>query len=226
MAFQMEPPMIQIKSNDYHDFVFRDGKLVGEFEQMYQKSREVPWHQDKDIDRIDCRVALELLATRGPYGRIIEIGCGLGYLADMISQKLGTNNVLGADISATAVSKAGELFPRLEFKVLDITCPLNLSDSFDLTVLRGCFWYLFPQIEQVIENIVKLTKPNGHVMIAQNFPPLTSDFIGKETIPSPDSLLERFKPYYDTVMDIRLDDRQVKGGNDFWLIFLGRKKAL
>ena len=74
MAFQMEPPMIQIKSNDYHDFVFRDGKLVGEFEQMYQKSREVPWHQDKDIDRIDCRVALELLATRGPYGRIIEIG--------------------------------------------------------------------------------------------------------------------------------------------------------
>ena len=34
-------------SKDYHDYVFRDGKLVGEFEAIYQNSEGVPWHQDE-----------------------------------------------------------------------------------------------------------------------------------------------------------------------------------
>ena len=41
--------MAEIQSTDYHDFVFQEGKLVGEFEQMYRKSAQVPWHQDAGL---------------------------------------------------------------------------------------------------------------------------------------------------------------------------------
>ena len=34
-------------SKDYHDYVFKDGRLVGDFEKMYRHSAEVPWNQDK-----------------------------------------------------------------------------------------------------------------------------------------------------------------------------------
>lgn len=36
-----------IDSTDYHDYVIKEGKLIGEFEQMYQKSDGVPWHQNE-----------------------------------------------------------------------------------------------------------------------------------------------------------------------------------
>jgi|TARA_B100000315_G_scaffold178802_1_gene167474 hypothetical protein len=40
----------EIKSDDYHDYVIKDGRLIGEFEQMYKNSRDIPWHQDRQED--------------------------------------------------------------------------------------------------------------------------------------------------------------------------------
>ena len=31
----------------YQDNVIKDGKFVGKFEEMYEQSTEVPWHQDE-----------------------------------------------------------------------------------------------------------------------------------------------------------------------------------
>jgi len=39
--------MVKINSDDYHDYVIKNGKLIGEFDQMYLKSKNIPWHQDK-----------------------------------------------------------------------------------------------------------------------------------------------------------------------------------
>ena len=216
--------MAQIDSDDYHDFVFRDGKLIGEFDQMYQKSRETPWHQDSDVKRLDCKIALEIIANQAPFENLIEVGCGLGYFANLLAEKLNSRNVVGVDISPTAISKAKQLFPDLSFRIEDITKPLALKERFEMVVIRGCFWYLFPEIEQVVRNLTDLTAHSGYLLVAQNFPPLESKFVGKETIPTPDSLLQRFTQNYDILIDTRLDDRLTKGANDFWLICLGRKK--
>jgi len=35
-----------INSDDYHDYVFHDRKLIAEFDQMYQKSKDIPWHSN------------------------------------------------------------------------------------------------------------------------------------------------------------------------------------
>ncbi len=34
-------------SDDYHDYVIKDGKYIGLYEDMYKYSKEIPWHQDK-----------------------------------------------------------------------------------------------------------------------------------------------------------------------------------
>jgi hypothetical protein len=47
-------------SKDYDDCVFRDGKLIGEFEAMYRYSDGAPWHQDKQDDWIDVCLTVYL----------------------------------------------------------------------------------------------------------------------------------------------------------------------
>jgi hypothetical protein len=41
---------MKIDSKDYHDYVIKGGVLVREFEQMYQNSTNIPWHQDEQAD--------------------------------------------------------------------------------------------------------------------------------------------------------------------------------
>jgi len=36
---------------DYHEYVFRDGRLVGDFENMYRHSKDVPWDQGNRAER-------------------------------------------------------------------------------------------------------------------------------------------------------------------------------
>ncbi|MEI6070659.1 MAG: class I SAM-dependent methyltransferase [Verrucomicrobiae bacterium] len=221
-----ERAMNEINSSDYHDFVFRDGKLVGEFEQMYRKSKDVPWHQDREAERIDCRVALDIAqASHCVDAKIAEVGCGLGFFADLLSQRFPQAEVTGFDISDTAILKAGQFFPHIKFEVMDITGKTQSVDTYDLVCIRGCFWYLFHEIDLVAANLTELVQSRGHLLIAQNFPPLDKPYVGREAIPSPEALINRFLPAFDPIIDCRLDDKSSVGGNDNWVIFLGRKKV-
>ena len=72
------------KSTDYYDYVFRDGKLIGEFEDMYKNSSNVPWHQDEQVNWIDVRFTRELLRESAAYSEIHDIGCGTGHYLNLI----------------------------------------------------------------------------------------------------------------------------------------------
>ena len=77
--------MVEIESTDYHDFVIKEGKLIGEFEQMYQKSATIPWHQDEQEGWIDVQFARTLISKFAMnMTNIIDLGCGLGYYLDLL----------------------------------------------------------------------------------------------------------------------------------------------
>ena len=219
---------MEIQSDDYHDFVFKDGRLVGEFEQMYRKSKEVPWHQDRDSERLDCQLALDLIASEGIRGSVLEIGCGLGYFGSILVDKIKPKSFVGTDLSPTAVAKAAGLFPGSKFEVLDVVAELDSQGwagrSFDLVVIRGCFWYLFDHMAQVVDNLALLTKPNGTVFVAQNFPPLDRNFIGKEILPNPGALMNFFKGRFDIYLTNGLTDLRAGKNNDNWIFFLGTRR--
>ncbi|MCK9376428.1 MAG: hypothetical protein M0P73_09770 [Syntrophobacterales bacterium] len=61
-------------SNDYHDYVFKNGKFLGNFEGMYRHSTDVPWHQDKTSYSVFSDIDLAIL-RQYRYNSICEVGC-------------------------------------------------------------------------------------------------------------------------------------------------------
>jgi hypothetical protein len=111
------------KSNDYHDYVFCEGKLVGEFEEMYRNSASTPWHQDEQKHWIDVRLTKEVLQDLGLFHQIHDFDCGTGHYLNLIAKhSLAINRKsYGYDLSATACEKATSLFPQSSFSNLDLT---------------------------------------------------------------------------------------------------------
>jgi len=46
---------------DYHDYVFRDGKFVGDFDNMYRYAKGIPWEQDKRCEHWYTEVGMLIM---------------------------------------------------------------------------------------------------------------------------------------------------------------------
>lgn len=217
---------MDIDSTDYHDYVIKEGKLIAEFEQMYQKSVGIPWHQDEQSEHIDVRLATELLRARGRVDWVVDYGCGLGYYLDILVRGLGAKGGEGFDVSETAVQKARSNFTNYDFRQADLTIlnnPALKRDSEEsgpvtVHVIRGTLWYVFPKIETVVHNLVARLSREDALVVIQNFPPLDSSFVGKEVIPNPDALIKHF-----TAQSIILErsiwyEKHQGNSNDSWFI--------
>jgi hypothetical protein len=96
--------MVEINSDDYHDYVIKNRRLIGEFDQMYRKSRNTPWHQDEQENWLDIRLTIEFLKEYGSFGLISNFGSGYGYFLNQIARYCETGNPVqyGYDVSKTA----------------------------------------------------------------------------------------------------------------------------
>ncbi|HPO90724.1 MAG TPA: class I SAM-dependent methyltransferase [Victivallales bacterium] len=177
------------KSGDYHDYVFKNGKLVGDFEGMYRYSAVTPWHQDRTANEWYTEIAIVMLKEKAPYNKILEIGCGLGYFAKKL-KRMG-KDIDAFDISATAIKKAKTLHKGIHFYIDDITKKsFNPLRRYDLVVAKDIFWYVFPELEDVFANIKKCIKPKKFLFVSQSFPALNTNFVGKDIISDPETLID------------------------------------
>jgi SAM-dependent methyltransferase len=214
-------------SKDYHDYVFRDGKLVAEFEAMYRYSEGVPWHQNEQEDWVDIRLTHEMLKDIGPFDEIHDLGCGLGYYLDQMRRLVGSPDCrgIGYDMADTACAKARSRFPHMSFKTLDLTAPdaveihTALSSAQRLFIIRGTLWYVFPRMARVVQTIAQMMAPGDRLLVVQNFPPLESSFIGKDVIPNHAALTAHFASHFTPVRQIWYEDT-LKNANDNWFIGL------
>lgn len=215
------------KSSDYHDYVIRDGKLIGEFEQMYRHSENVPWHQNEQADWIDVRLTTQLLQDLAPFDEIHDLGCGLGYYLALLRQNAGSTacRAFGYDISPTACEKARALFPDFRFTTLDLTQPAERTAHAGrrLFVIRGTLWYVFPKIAAVVSSINNMMGPDDFLLIVQNFPPLDKPFVGKDVIPDHSALVRHFSTAFEVQRHLWYTDT-LRTTNDNW--FLGVFKPL
>ena len=214
-------------SKDYHDYVFRDGKLVGEFEAMYRNSEGVPWHQDEQENWVDVRLTREMLHNMKPYSEIHDLGCGLGNYLAIMRRTVGadTCQCFGYDISETACQKSRQAWPDFRFSQLDLTLSVvpnqdktsRNSGAKRLFVIRGTLWYVFPKMDAVVETIRSLMSDGDQLLVVQNFPPLGSSFIGKEVIPDHQSLIKHFSSAFLLTRHVWYEDT-LKLANDNWFI--------
>lgn len=215
------------QSKDYHDYVFRDGKLVGEFEAMYRHSEVVPWNQDKQDNWIDVRLTVDMLKDLGPFNEIHDLACGLGHYLALIQKHLGAEDCrpFGYDISETACVKAQSAFPEFSFQPLDLThIPDNSSGDRSphpsrLFMIRATLWYVVPKLANVVKTIRSLMSAGDKLLVVQNFPPLDGPFIGKNVIPNHAALIQHFAESFLPERYLWYEDT-LKRANDNWFIGL------
>lgn len=178
---------------DYHDYVIKDGKLVGAFDQMYQESSDIPWHQDQTNFEWYANIDIELL-KKIKFSRILDVACGLGFFSERISIIFPEAHIIGLDISPTAILKCKEKrsSDRLIYFVGDITeSGFRLPDqqpNVDLVIMRDLLWYVTEKIDVLFENILKVLNQGGKILIHQSFPALHKNFVGKNVFPNPESI--------------------------------------
>jgi SAM-dependent methyltransferase len=210
-------------SDDYHDYVFRDGKLVGDFDNMYRNSKLVPWEQDTRAEHWYTQVGIAMIREFAPYGQILEVGCGLGYIA----AKLEESALLGVDafdVSRVAIDRASDLHPGINFFVDNIADDtFRPKRAYDLVVVSEVFWYVTPWLDTTVRNIDACVKPGGFLYIGQAFPALHRVYVGKDRISGPDQLISYF-PQYEPVYTARLRNHRLSDDGPI-LRFLGAKRS-
>jgi SAM-dependent methyltransferase len=100
--------------------------------------------------------------------RVLDVGAGTGEFSARVAEAYPEARVLGVELLADSVSIAREkhaaLAPRLRFEVGD-AFGLGLPDNaFDLVANRHMVQAV-PHVEKVLAELVRVTKPGGHVHV-------------------------------------------------------------
>lgn len=61
----------------YQDYVIKDGRFIGRFEEMYQKFED-PWNQKTCIRDSYIRHITNISIRRYHVKNLLEVGCGVG----------------------------------------------------------------------------------------------------------------------------------------------------
>lgn len=128
----------------YHPYVFdqKNRRLVGRFEDMYRAEDRKgfdSWHE-RDLRMLRKRLSREILSEYN-FGRVLEIGCGKGIFTQWLKRE--NNYVLAIDISPTAIRKAKEAFPDIDFCVMDAKEVMASDHKFDLIVIMATLAYIY-----------------------------------------------------------------------------------
>ncbi len=148
-------------SKDYHDYVIKDGKFIGEFEAMYQNVDD-PWHHGAaDIASYDmCLYLLGKYCGKNP--KILDIGCGKGAFDGRIKTEFPGAEILGIDISETAITKAKASYNNIDFSVLDIQKEHQaIKGEFDLIIVSNVLWYILYDFKKIMGHLKKNLKKGG-----------------------------------------------------------------
>lgn len=178
-------------SNNYRDYVIKDGKLVGQFDQMYVNSHDIPWHQDETAYRIfgDMTICiLNFFHKQQHFTSLLEVGCGLGYIVNRIYHEVDSKiHLTGTDISANATEKAQQLFPYIQFEKGNILedVPQKYQSAFDVVMTKDTLWYVLDNLEAYFDNLAQMSKK--YIYIHQSFP-ASSQFLGSDIFPNPKAL--------------------------------------
>ena len=104
----MKEASIELRKEEYQNSVIADGKLVADWDDLYDKFND-PWDQSKDYQvnsasRILTRHYSEVLRNEYQAVKTLELGCGLAYLTEDLHKRKFTAR--GTDISKSCVQKA------------------------------------------------------------------------------------------------------------------------
>ena len=199
------------------NYIFKENgdklEFIGDFDSLY-KNEDDPWNQsgkDGEISHYyvhSRRRLVNQLKEINP-GSLLEVGCGLGYTTQIIQESLPRCSVVGMDISNIATTKAGKLFPNLDFMTDDISGSKFHSEmKYDVVILNQLLWYILKSLFETFENCFSILNSNGRIVISQAFLQAPQKY-GKDICDGFDGLMSylnenmnhRFKIEYSNLED-------------------------
>lgn len=185
------------KYERYQDYVFKDGRLVGEFEEMY-RDFDNPWRQlHIESFASDKAVILNLLQRlRAAFGvaRVLEIGCGLGQFTKRIHD-LGLDSI-GMDVSPTAIDKAKSLYSGPRFAQGDISDGGLISDlAPDVIVMCEVTWYVLEKLPGFLDTL-RNRLPNAFLLHSLSTYAADEQKVGRDYFTTGDDIRRYFAMTY------------------------------
>ena len=191
----LEKTLEETRYPDYHPYVFDfdKGTVVGKFEEMYQEVDD-PWHQDRIAYTTKYDVLLTLIKKHiKGYPRILDVGCGKGEFTSRLAEM---GQVTGIDVSPTAIEKARERYPNIDFRVIDILKP-SLKEKFNVAVAVELFWYIIDKLETGLQNIANLLDMDGLAFLGLYLP--KEQKIGKNMVQSAEDLITHVEKHFEVI---------------------------
>jgi SAM-dependent methyltransferase len=190
----MKNPDSGIRSDNYRDYVIKDGKFIGAFVEMYQNIDD-PWNHGSatavHYDLILLLLKRYKICNDG--GKVLDIGCGKGAFTARIKKALPACSVTGADISPTAIRYAKKTYGSLgiEFIPLDIQDNyLTLKSRYDLVIISQLVRYILPKIREIMDYLIdQVLVQDGYLLISQAFYKPEEQTYGKEIISTVEDLI-------------------------------------
>jgi SAM-dependent methyltransferase len=149
---------------------------AGAMEAVYAADAD-PWASASPDYRYQSRkyeVLASLLPT-GRYGRALDLGCGAGLLSRHLADH--ADEVLGVDVSATAIARArlrNADRPNTAFEVHDLLeLPAAFDGLFDLVVIADVLYYLAPLdddlLARIAARVARMLTPGGTCVLANHY---------------------------------------------------------
>jgi SAM-dependent methyltransferase len=205
---------------DYHPFVFRNGKFVGKFEEMYQQVKD-PWHQQQVATGTKYDLILALTQRRS-YATVLDVGSALGMFTNRLRRSQPQANLAAIDVSQTAVARAKQAYPEIDFRAMDILAGLSFrDDSFDLIMMLEVLWYVLGDVDRVMNELARVLAPGGHICIALDMP---ENPVGREIISNADDLIRLVSQFFEVLEIVHFQDRAI-GSNNYFVFAISRKAA-
>jgi len=104
-----------------------------------------------------------------PDKRILEIGCGTGYLSYYIAKKTGIR-VEGTDLCKPFIEEASRnyVLPNLSYYSLDFNqAPENVHERFDYVIGNGILHHLYHHLEESLHTLKKLVNRGGKIIFME-----------------------------------------------------------
>ena len=175
----------------YIDMRWLEKRMYGDEEVLHLPaiSNEHPHYREWRLRQQSCCRLINYLQKKRQPLKILEVGCGNGWLSHQLSRMPGAE-VIGADINFTELQQAARVFntaPGLQFIYGDIRSEVFEHMQFDSIVFAASIQY-FPSLTEIISNTIKLLKHQGEIHI------LDSHFYNPDTSVS---AKKRTKEYYN-----------------------------
>jgi len=177
------------KEKIYFEVRRAEGRILTDKEvlKLPDTDKNNPHSEEWKIRRDSCRKLLNYISKKNPSPRILEIGCGNGWLS---AQLAGINNskVDSIDINSAELEQAARVFNKenLTFYYRDISKDIITDSSYDIILLAASVQY-FPSLPELLGNLLPLLKNKGEIHI------IDSPFYTKNTL---ENARQRSYEYY------------------------------